>query len=128
MLQLYSFDSGYSLFILGKDFWSGEKGSDIMKKNSPKHSFPFFYYHKINLHLDISIFEQLFFLCFLKYESFSNCHQSYYRSIGLFWGNLCKICYSPGIFTKYFDGNFFWKEIFQWLFYGHKNIIITHFY
>jgi hypothetical protein len=35
----------------------------------------FFYYHKINLHLGISIFVQLFFLCFLKYESFSNCQQ-----------------------------------------------------
>ena len=50
------------------------------------HSFPFFYYHKINLHVGISTFEQLFYLCFLKYESFSNCQQSYYRNIGYFGG------------------------------------------
>jgi hypothetical protein len=44
----------------------------ILQKIFTKHSLPFFYYHKINLRLGISIFEQLFFLCFLKYESFSN--------------------------------------------------------
>ena len=32
----------------------------------------------------ISIFEQFFFLCCLKYESFSNCEESYYRNIGYF--------------------------------------------
>jgi hypothetical protein len=41
------------------------------KKKSPNIAFHFFYNHKINLHLGISIFVQLFFLCFLKYESFS---------------------------------------------------------
>ena len=60
--------------------------SVISKKKFPKHSFPFFYYHKINLQFDISIFEQLFLLCFLKCESFSNCQQSYYRDIGYFEG------------------------------------------
>jgi hypothetical protein len=69
VLQLYSFDSGYSLVVLGKEFLSvcvwewgvgGERGSDIISKKIPKHSFPFFYYHKINLHLGISIFEQYF--------------------------------------------------------------------
>jgi hypothetical protein len=56
----------------------------------PKLSFPFFYYHKINLHLiGISIFEQLFFLCFLKYEYFWNCQQSHYRNTGYFEG-ICK--------------------------------------
>ena len=47
-------------------------------KKFPTLSFPFFYYHKI--------FEQLFFLCFLKYDSFSNCQQSHYRNIGYFEG------------------------------------------
>jgi hypothetical protein len=43
VLQLYSFDFSYSLFVLGKDFWSGEKGSDIIKKKFPKHiAFHFF--------------------------------------------------------------------------------------
>jgi hypothetical protein len=82
VLQLYSFDSGYSLVILGKVFWL--ERFRYYKNKFPKHSFPFFYYHKINFHLDISIFEQLFLLCFLKYESFSNWQQSYYRNIGYF--------------------------------------------
>jgi len=57
-LQLYSFDSGYSLFVLGKDFWVGrELRSDIIKKKSPKHSFQCFTTIKL---LDISIFEQIF--------------------------------------------------------------------
>ena len=47
-----------------------------------KHYFPFFYHHKINLHL-----EYLFlFSCFLKYESFSSWQQSYFRNIGYFEG------------------------------------------
>ena len=72
----------YSLVILGKVFWL--ERFRYHKNKFPKHSFPFFYYHKINFHLDISIFEQLFLLCFLKYESFSNWQQSYYRNIGYF--------------------------------------------
>ena len=53
-----SFDSGYSLFVLGKDFWVGrELRSDIIKKKSPKHSFQCFTTIKL---LDISIFEQIF--------------------------------------------------------------------
>jgi hypothetical protein len=84
------------------------------KNKFPKHSFPFFYYHKINFHLDISIFEQLFLLCFLKYEYFSNWQQSYYRNIGYFeeiytCENLtfhlhsekrCKICELDGVYKK----------------------------
>jgi hypothetical protein len=88
-----------------------------MKKNSPKHSFPFFYYHKINLHLDISIFEQLFFLCFLKYESFSNCHQSYYRSIGYFEGIYAKyvtvLAFLPNILTVIFSGKRYFNDCFM---------------
>ena len=52
-----------------------KKGSDITNF-FPKHNFPFFYYHKINLHLGIYInLWTVFFLCCLKYESFSNCEQ-----------------------------------------------------
>jgi hypothetical protein len=47
-------------------------------------AFHFFFYHKINLHVGISTLEQLFPLCFLRYESFSNCQQSYYRNMGYF--------------------------------------------
>ena len=58
----------------------------ILQKNS-KQSFPFFRYHKINLHLGIyQSLNSFFSLCFLKYESFSNCEQSYYRNIGYFEG------------------------------------------
>jgi hypothetical protein len=41
--------------------WSWGEGERIRyyKLYSPKHSFPFCYYHAINLHLDISISEQL---------------------------------------------------------------------
>ena len=71
-------------------FWVGVgKGSGERIKYYnlfSNHSFPFFYYHKIKLHVGISTFEQLFYLCFLKYESFSNCQQSYYRNIGYFGG------------------------------------------
>ena len=45
MLQLYSFYSGYSLVVSGKDFFEwgeGERGSNITTKKIPKHSFPFF--------------------------------------------------------------------------------------
>ena len=68
MLQLYSFDSGYSLDVLGKEFLSGGGGEregredQYYKKKSPNIAFHFFYNHKINLHLGISIFVQLFFL------------------------------------------------------------------
>ena len=87
-LQLFSFDSGYSLVVLGSYFLSwgwgvGGREDHILQIVFPKHSFPFFYYHKINLHLGITISEH-FFPCFLKYESFSNCQQSYYRNIGYF--------------------------------------------
>jgi hypothetical protein len=118
VLQLNSFDSGYSLFVLGTDFWSWEKGSDIIKKKIPPNiAFHFFYYHKINLHLDISIFEQLFFLCFLKYESFSNCHQSHYRSIGYFEGIYAKcvtvLAFLPNISTVFFSGKRYFNDIFM---------------
>ena len=70
MLQLYSFDSGYSLDVLGKDLFSvcgggwGDRGSVLQQKKSPNIAFHFCYYHKINLHLGISIFVQLFFSLF----------------------------------------------------------------
>jgi hypothetical protein len=52
VLQLYSFDFGYSLVVLGKDFfsggWGGEGGSDITGFFQ-KHNFPFLYYHNINI-------------------------------------------------------------------------------
>ena len=71
MLQLYSFDSGYSLDVLGKEFLSmcggegeGERGLVLQKYQIPEHSFPSFYYHEIN-----SIFEQLFCLCFRETKS-----------------------------------------------------------
>jgi hypothetical protein len=49
------------------------RGSVLQNKTkSPNLAFHFFYCHNINLHLGISIIVQLFFLCFLKYESFSH--------------------------------------------------------
>ena len=57
----------------------------ILQKKSPIIACHFLLYHKINLRLGISIFEQLFFF-FLKYESFSNRRQSYCRNIGYFEG------------------------------------------
>ena len=82
MLQLYSLDSGYSLVVLSKVIYVGQRGSDITQNY-----FPFFYHHTINLHLVISIVEHLFlFSCFLKYESFSSWQQSYFRNIGYFQG------------------------------------------
>jgi hypothetical protein len=68
VLQLYSFDSGYSLDVLGKEFLSvcgrgGGKRLSITKKKSLNIAFHFFlYYHKINLHLGISIFVVIFSL------------------------------------------------------------------
>jgi hypothetical protein len=63
MLQLFLFDTGYSLVVLGSDFFSwswgvGGREGHILQIAFPKHSFPFFYYHKINLHLGITISEQ----------------------------------------------------------------------
>ena len=73
--------------------WRGGGGSERGERFRyyiffSSHRFPFFYYHKINIHVGISTFEQLFSLCFLKYESFSNCQQLYYRNIGYF-GEIC---------------------------------------
>ena len=114
VLQLYSFDSGYSLVFIGKDLLSGERIRNYIFFFFFNHSFPFFYYHKINLHVGISTFEQLFSLCFLKYESFSNCQQSYYRNI-YYFGEIytcenltfhlhsekrCKICELDGVYKK----------------------------
>jgi hypothetical protein len=62
VLQLYSFDSGYSLVVIGKDLLSGGREDQILHFFFPNDSFPFFYYHKINLHVGISTFEQLFSL------------------------------------------------------------------
>ena len=76
MLQLFLFDTGYSLVVLGSDFFSwswgvGGREGHILQIAFPKHSFPFFYYHKINLHLGITISEQLFF-----FSVFSNMNLS----------------------------------------------------
>ena len=43
----YSFDSGYSLVVLGEG--GGGIGEDQTLPFFPKHSFLFFYYHKMNL-------------------------------------------------------------------------------
>ena len=44
--------------------WGGED-QILPPKKFTKHSFPFVYYQEFNLRLGISIFEQLYFLCFL---------------------------------------------------------------
>jgi hypothetical protein len=48
-----------------------ERERDFKQKKTTKHSFPFFYFHKNNLRLGISIFEQLFFLSVLWNTSLS---------------------------------------------------------
>ena len=71
--------------------WGEGERIRYYKFYSHKHSFPFFCYHKSNLHLGITISVQLLFFCFLKYESFSNCQQSYYKNIGYFeWSYTCE--------------------------------------
>ena len=91
LLFLYLWDTKYQLPIIKKTFeflylsyWMSKlpnycnclwEVQYYKKKKSPNLVFHFFYCHNINLHLSISIIVQLFFLCFLKYESFSNCQQ-----------------------------------------------------
>ena len=101
MLQLYSFDSGYSLLILGKDCLSvcvgGREDQILQNKKSPNIAFQFFTTIKLIYTL---VYQSLnsYFFCFLKYESFSNCQQSYYRNIGYFEGIytcMCEFDFSP---------------------------------
>ena len=81
VLQLYSFDSGYSLVVFGKDILSGggERGSD----NTFFFKISFHYFTTIKI-INTLVYQSLnsYFFCFLKYESFSNCEQSYHKNIG----------------------------------------------
>jgi hypothetical protein len=52
----------------------------------PNKTFHFVTTIKLIYYIGISIFDQLFFLCFLKYEFSPNCVQSYYKNIGYFEG------------------------------------------
>jgi hypothetical protein len=107
VLQLYSFDSGYSLVVL-----EGERrykrGSDITIF-FPKHSFLFFYYHKMNLLYSFIISKILVYIFnffFDKPLKFNRKRLSH------------KLCYISGIFDNIFRWTFFRKEIFQWYFVG----------
>ena len=56
------------------------------KKKNPQTAFHFFTNIKLIYTLVYQSLNSIFFLCFLKYESFSNCQQSYNRNIGYFEG------------------------------------------
>ena len=86
-----------------------KRGSDITIF-FPKHSFLFFYYHKMNLlysfiisKILVYIFNSFFFDKPLKFNRKRLSH---------------KLCYISGIFDNIFRWTFFWKEIFQWYFVG----------
>ena len=49
---------------------------------------PNFYYHQINLHLGISIFEQIFFSLFSELWIFLKLSEIILWEYRLFWGNL----------------------------------------
>jgi len=75
-------------------FWmGGGRENKILQKKIPNRAFHFFTTIKLIYTLVYINLWTVFFLCFLKYESFSNCEQSYYRNIGYF----------EGIYTREFD-------------------------
>ena len=104
MLQLYSFDSGYSLVVLGE---GGDGIRRIRNYNFfPKHSFLFFYYHKMNLlysfiisKILVYIFNFVVVVKSLKFNKKKCCHTNCVTFMAFL--------------TTYFDEHFFWKEIFQ---------------
>ena len=91
-----------------KIFWvgGGERGSD--HTFFPQITFHYFTTIKI---INTLVYQSLnsYFFCFLKYESFSNCQQSYYKNIGYLYmweftishanWKICKICEWDGVFT-----------------------------
>ena len=92
MLHLYSFDSGYSLVVVGKDFLSGCGRQDqILQKKNPQTCFPIFTTIKLIYTLVYQSLNSIFSLCFLLNESFSKCQQSYNRNI--------PVGYFEGIYT-----------------------------
>ena len=103
MLQLYSFDSGYSLVVLG----DGGGGIRRIRYYNffPKHSFLFFYYHKMNFLYSFIISKILvyifnfFFHKPLKFNRKRLSHKLSYIS-GHFWKHI-----SMNIFSgkRYFN-------------------------
>jgi hypothetical protein len=72
----------------------------------PKHSFLFFYYHKMNLLYSFIISKILVYI----FNSFFLTNS---------WNSIEKGCHTNCVtFLAYFDEHFFWKEIFQWYFVG----------
>jgi hypothetical protein len=72
--------------VCGSGGWEGREVQILYKKKSPNIAFHFFTTIKLIYTLVYQSLNSIFFLCFLKYESFSNCQQSYNRNIGYFEG------------------------------------------
>jgi len=115
VLQLYSFDSGYSLVVLGE----GEVSERIRYYNFfPEHSFLTFYYHEMNLPYSFIISKILVYIFnfFLdKPLKFNRKRLSH------------KLCYISDNFDNIFRLTFFLERDISMIFCGHRNIIITHF-
>jgi hypothetical protein len=88
-LQLYSFNSGYSFVVIGKDCFSmcvGGEGIRYYKMVFFPTNIAYHFFTNIKL-IHTLVYQSLnsnFFLCFLKYKSFSNCEQSYHRNIFIY--------------------------------------------
>ena len=99
VLQLYSFDSGYSLVVVGEGERRYKRGSDITIF-SPSIAFYFFYYHRMNLLYSFIISKILVYIFnsfFDKPLKFNRKRLSH------------KLCYISGIF----DNILRWKRYFN---------------
>ena len=109
------FDSAYSLVVLGEG--GGGIREDQILQFSPKHSFLFFYYHKMNLLYSFIISKILGYI----FNSYFNKPLKFNRK------RLShKLCYISGIFDNIFRWTFFLKRDISMIFCGHRHIIITH--
>jgi hypothetical protein len=92
VLQLYS-DSGYSLDVLGER--GGGIREDQILQFFPKHSFLFFYYHKMNLLYSFIISKILVYIFNLFWTNSWNsiekgCHTNCVTFLA-FWQHLCSL-------------------------------------
>ena len=116
MLQLYSFDSGYSLVVLEEVGRRHKRGSDITNF-FPNIAF-YFYYHQMNLLYSFIISKILVYIYLILF---------FYKPLKFNRKRLShKLCYISGIFDNILRWKFFLERDISMIFCGHRHILITH--